>query len=60
MLRLAIVDQDGKSIPPQDITTAAELLAISEQARNLIRQCERLVKESAPQAAAAPKHVPYL
>lgn len=61
MLRLAIIDQDGKAVTPQDVATAAELLAIGEQARSLIRECERLVKDRAPQTGAgAAKHVPYV
>jgi hypothetical protein len=42
MLRLAIVDQDGKFVLPKDVATAAELLTLVEQAKSLIRDCEHL------------------
>jgi hypothetical protein len=60
MIRVGIINQEGKIVSPQELTTAAELQAAMEQARKLIRECERLatakMKESSP---AASGKVPY-
>jgi hypothetical protein len=61
MLRLAIVDSEGKILAAKDIATAFELQALADQARNVIRDCERLaqqlkVKSGAPGTGT----VPYL
>ena len=58
MLRVAIVTAEGKILKPQDLATAAELQQAVEQARQLIRECERLATSKMP-AQGAPK-VPYL
>jgi hypothetical protein len=42
MIRLAIINQDGKMVSPEDLSTATELQQAADQARMLIRQCERL------------------
>jgi hypothetical protein len=42
MIRLAIINQDGKMVSPEELSTAAELQQAAEQARTLIRHCERL------------------
>jgi hypothetical protein len=61
MLRLAIVDQDGKIVAPKDVLTANELLALVDQARTIIRDCERLTQQlKAKNAGSGPAHVPYL
>jgi hypothetical protein len=57
VLRVAIVTTDGRLLKPEDVPTAVELQRAIEQARNLIRECERLAVAKAP-AQAAPK-VPY-
>ena len=57
MLRVAIVTTEGKILKPQDLSTAAELQQAVEQARQLIRECERLATSKMP-AQSAPK-VPY-
>jgi len=61
MVRLTIVDQDGKVLFPQDIATAAELLTVAEQARTIIRECERLARqrEETKTPSTAPSKVPY-
>ena len=61
MIRLAIINSDGKVWAPKDVPTAAELLAIVEQARNLIRECERLSHEKGNKShAPGSGQVPYL
>jgi len=45
MVRLVILDQDGKHLTLQEVTPATELLALVEQARNVIRDCERLARQ---------------
>ena len=45
MIRLTIVDQNGKVLLPKDVSNAAELLALVEQARTLIRDCESLARQ---------------
>jgi hypothetical protein len=61
MVRLAILDQDGKHVTPQSVPTAKELLALVEQARNLIRDCERLARQVDGKSGDSTKHqVPYL
>jgi hypothetical protein len=61
MIRLAIIDQDGHVLLPKDVATAAELLALVEQAKTVIRDCERLVQQKGPKSqAAGTGHVPYL
>ena len=60
MLRLAIVNQDGKIVALKDVPTAAELVALSEQARNMIRDCERLAQPiKSKNASPGAGHVPY-
>ena len=46
MIRLAILDQDGKQLKPQDVGSAKELLALVEQAKSVIRDCERLANQT--------------
>jgi len=57
MLRVAIVTTEGKTLKPHELSTAAELQQAVEQARQLIRECERLAASKRP-PQAAPK-VPY-
>jgi hypothetical protein len=58
MIRVAIVDQDGKTVLPKDLPTAAELRNVAEQAKGLIRDCERLAAQKDPKTAKG--EVPYL
>ena len=44
MVRLAILDQDGKHLTLQDVSTAKELLTLVEQARSVMQVCERFNK----------------
>jgi hypothetical protein len=61
MIRLAILDSHGKVVLPNDVATAAELIAVVEQAKGLIRECERLAQNKQPQrSAAASGQIPYL
>jgi hypothetical protein len=59
MIRLAIIDQDGKVVLPKDVATVAELLPLVEQARQLIRDCERLAREHGPKTGPGTGIVPY-
>ena len=61
MLRLAIVDQNGKIVAAAEVPTAAELLALADQARAVIRDCERLAQQlKAKSGASGAGNVPYL
>jgi cob(I)alamin adenosyltransferase len=61
MVRLAILDQDGKHLTPQDVPTAKELLTLVEQARSVIRDCERLAQQmGAKSGASQPQQIPYM
>ena len=53
MLRLAIVDQNGKIVPPAEVPTAAELVALVNQARNVIRDCEQAARQLNTKVGAA-------
>ena len=60
MLRLAIIDSEGKTVAAKDISTAAELLTLAEQARAVIRDCERLAQQRKTNSTApGTGHVPY-
>jgi hypothetical protein len=58
MLRLAIIDQDGKIVSMKDVPTAAELATLAEQARNFIRESERVAQQKVPKGSAQ-KVLPY-
>jgi hypothetical protein len=61
MIRVAIIDQDGKVLSLKDVATATELVKLVEQARALIRDCERLAREKGPKSpASGAGQVPYL
>ena len=57
MIRLALVDKDGKPVLPANIATAEELRGVAEQARNLIRECDRLAQAKSTKEKGV---VPYL
>jgi hypothetical protein len=60
MIRLTLLDQDGKAIAPQDMSVA-DLREAAELARALIRECERLVEQKSPKrSGTGPVGVPYL
>jgi hypothetical protein len=48
MIRLAIIDEDGKIFTPQEVTTSADLLVVVSQARHMVQVCERLAREKSP------------
>jgi hypothetical protein len=58
MIRVVLVDQDGKPVLPKDVSTSAELREVAEQARGLIRDCERLAAQKDPKGRKG--EVPYL
>ena len=61
MVRLAILDQDGKHLTPQDVPTAKELLTLVEQARSVMRDCEQLAQQMATKSGASQPHqIPYM
>lgn len=61
MVRLAILDSAGKIVTAKDLSTAADLLTIVEQARAMIRDCERLAQQNkTPTASPVGKNMPYL
>jgi hypothetical protein len=60
MVRLAIVNQDGNPVALKDVTTAAELLNLVEQARGVIRECERLARQIGGSSASDTRQAPYM
>ena len=59
MLRLTIVDSDGKTLTPKDIQSLAELTNLVEQARGIIRECERQADAKRPKTTTPAGKVPY-
>jgi hypothetical protein len=60
VLRLAIIDQDGKVVELKEVPNAAELLSLAQQARGMIRECERMAQPIQPKGSAAGAgRVPY-
>jgi hypothetical protein len=57
MLRVAIVTAEGKILKPAELSTATELQQAVEQARMLIRECERLAVSKMPPQPV--RKVPY-
>jgi hypothetical protein len=57
MIRLTLIDDQGKPITPQDLSATADLREAAEQARALIRECERLADQKSTKKKGA---VPYL
>lgn len=56
-IRVAIVTAEGKILKPEELSTATELQQAVEQARNLIRECERLAASKMPPQAV--RKAPY-
>jgi hypothetical protein len=60
MIRLAVLTSEGKPILPAALTSATELRQVVEQARNLIRECDRVLSQMTPKNDAAKTgQVPY-
>jgi hypothetical protein len=60
MIRVGIINSEGKIVSPQELSTAAELQQAVEQARKLIGECERLATAKTKAAGPAPTgKVPY-
>jgi hypothetical protein len=59
MLRLAIVDSDGKQVDPKEISSGVDLVSIAEQARTLIRDCEQLAHAKRNPQSTPAARVPY-
>jgi hypothetical protein len=59
MVRLAIIDSEGQKIDLKEIKSAADLTALADQARKLIRDCEQLASAMRPKSAAPTGRVPY-
>jgi hypothetical protein len=57
MIQVSIVSAEGKCLKPEDLKTASELQQAIEQARNLIRDCDRVADLKIPKPAV--RHVPY-
>jgi len=57
LIRVAIVTSEGQILKPEELPTATELQQAVEQARNLIRDCERLAELKRP--PRGPSRVPY-
>ncbi len=61
MIRVLIVDSQGKPVTPQELASAAELQEAADKARNLVRECERLAQQKASARHGNPQGgVPYL
>lgn len=60
MIRLAILNQDGKQLNLEEVGSAKELLALVEQAKSVIRNCERLANQiGIKNGASAKGQIPY-
>ena len=59
MTRVAILNEQGQQLFPQDLATAAELRAAASQATALKNECERLAKLKEPKSPGS-GNVPYL
>ena len=59
MVRLAIVDSDGKHLNAKEIPSAVDLVSIAEQARTVIRDCEQLARDMRPRQLNGSGRVPY-
>jgi len=59
MVRLAIVDSDGKHMNVAEIPSAVDLVSLAEQARTMIRDCEQLARDKRPRPTYAAGRVPY-
>jgi hypothetical protein len=61
MIRITMVDESGKTVLPEDLTTMAELYEAAEKARALVRVCDRLGDLKNPKRAAQQQgRVPYV
>lgn len=43
-IRITLVDSDGKKLETKEVATSADLRMLAEQARNLVRECDRLAQ----------------
>ena len=60
MVRLAILDQDGKAFAAKDVGTAEELVKLAEQAISVIRECEQLASQRTRKPGqSAVRQIPY-
>jgi hypothetical protein len=59
MVRLAIIDSEGRSIQAGAIASAMDLVRIVEQARTIIRDCEQIAREKQPKNGAGTGRAPY-
>ena len=57
VIRVAIVTAEGQQLKPEELPTMTELQQAVEQARNLIRDCERVAASKRP--PQAPIRAPY-
>jgi hypothetical protein len=57
MNRIALMDESGKALLPQDLHAMAELHEAAEKARALVRECDRLadlrIRSVLPRSRAA-------
>jgi hypothetical protein len=58
-LRITLVDSDGQTVEVKSLETAAELRFLAEQARNLVRECDRLAQAKEMADPTKKKIVPY-
>jgi len=57
MIRVTIVTAQGRILKPEELQTAVELQQAVEQARNLIRDCDRVAASKMPRQSV--RIVPY-
>ena len=60
MIRLMLVDDQGKPLTVHDLATAAELCEAADKARAIARECERRIHAMSPHAGKAQGRAPYL
>jgi len=58
-IRITLVDADGQTIETKSITNSADLRMLAEQARNLVRECDRLAQAKESADPSKKRVVPY-
>lgn len=57
MIRLTVIDSQGNTVTIDKLQTAAELSEVRDRARDLIRDCDRLINQKHPKKVGT--GVPY-
>lgn len=60
MIHVTLTDDAGKVLSPKQLATKADYLEVMDKARNLLRECDRLMDERFPKAPNPQGGMPYL